>query len=117
MFLAADRGLRKSRARQVFINRRAFLFPKCEIEDRPLPRLRLRPDSSHMLLDDAAHGGQADAGALEIGFSMQTLKRGKQLVRVAHIEAHAVIAHKEGGRAISKAFANLNGGMLAGARV
>jgi hypothetical protein len=47
-----------------------------------------------MPVNDAADVGQADTGALEIRGPVQTLKNSKELMRVAHIEPHSVIANK-----------------------
>ena len=42
---------------------------------------------------NSLHDGQADTCALEFLRGMQSLEDAKELVRVAHVEAHAVIAH------------------------
>lgn len=44
-----------------------------------------------MALDDPAHAGQTDAGALEFFHSVQALKHTEQLVGVLHVEAHTVV--------------------------
>ncbi|EEF23686.1 conserved hypothetical protein, partial [Ricinus communis] len=52
-----------------------------------------------MALDNAAHIGQADAGAIEIFHAVQALEHAKQLVGVFHVEADAIVGHVEHGLA------------------
>src|SRR5688572_25799582 len=53
----------------------------------------LGPDASAVSCDDPLHGRQADPAALEFIGSMQALERPEQLRRMAHIEAHTVVAN------------------------
>ena len=62
----------------------------------PLPGCGLRPDPAAVLVDDALHGGQADAGARELPCVVKSLERAEQLAGVGHVEAHAVVAHEIG---------------------
>ena len=54
---------------------RGFIFPKSEIEGGLLAWVRVGPDASLMLFNDALDGSKADARALELGFAMEALKR------------------------------------------
>src|SRR5579871_3680823 len=60
----------------------------CALTHRPL-----RPHLSPVALDDALHRGQPDTCAFKLFLGMQPLKRGKQLVHIGHVEAHAVVPH------------------------
>src|SRR5688500_17994525 len=46
-------------------------------------------------MDHALHRGQAYPGAAELLRAVQPLERTEQLVREAHVEAGAVVAHEE----------------------
>src|SRR5467141_2207467 len=67
-----------------------------EVERRSLIDHALGPDPAAVPVDDASDGGEADAGALEVGSGMQSLEHAEQLVRVLHVEAGAVIPDHEG---------------------
>jgi hypothetical protein len=47
-----------------------------------------------MAVDDAPHGGQADAPSFELARRMQALEGAKQLVGVGHVEPGTVVANK-----------------------
>jgi hypothetical protein len=46
-------------------------------------------------MDDSLHSGQADAGSLELGVVVKSLKRAEEFVGVGHVEPGAVIAYEE----------------------
>jgi N-acetylmuramoyl-L-alanine amidase len=46
-------------------------------------------------LDDAAHVGEADTGALGLINAVETLKHAKQLVGLLHVEADAVVTDED----------------------
>ena len=58
--------------------------------------MKILLDPAAMTIDDAAHGRQADSSSFECGRAVQTLKRGKQLLRVVHIETNDVVAQEIG---------------------
>ena len=70
------------------------------MEGRPFIHGPLGPNTSAMSGNDALHGREADAGPLEIFGAVQALERAKELLRVAHVEAHAVVSHEEGRHAV-----------------
>src|SRR5439155_11158650 len=49
-----------------------------------------RPDAPAVTMDDAPHGGEPDARALELVLPVQTLEHAEQLARIAAVEAGAV---------------------------
>ena len=53
-----------------------------------------------MAQDDAAHRRQADAGARELAGAVQALEGAEQAIGEAHVEAGAVVAHREGRRLV-----------------
>src|SRR5580704_2647426 len=71
-----------SSARQRKIKRSAFIY------------FRLRPDVAAMPLDNALHDGQANSGAFKGLDRVQTLKNAKELARVLHVKARAIVANK-----------------------
>src|ERR1017187_9921247 len=73
--------------------------PKCEVERRAPVHLRFGPDAPAVAVNDALHGGQADAGAWKFGRPVQALKGSEQRTSVCHIEAGAVVAHIKRGLA------------------
>src|SRR5258706_7097761 len=54
----------------------------------------LDPHVPLVTLDDALHGREPDAGALELLLRMHALKRREQFPGVAHVEARTVVAHE-----------------------
>src|SRR5690348_13184124 len=70
-----------------------------ETEHGALPGLAFGPGAAAVQRRDPGHGGEADAGAGELGFGVQALERAEELVGVLHLEAGAVVAHAEGGGA------------------
>src|SRR5258706_11675220 len=50
-----------------------------------------------MAVDDALHDGQADPGAGKFVRAVQPLKYAEQFPGIAHVEAHAVVAHPVDG--------------------
>src|SRR5438105_1765111 len=72
---------------------------ECEIERGTRARAGLSPDAAAVAADDAVHGGQADAGALEFGRGVQPLEGLEKLVGEGHVESGAVVADVEDPRA------------------
>src|SRR6185436_15302096 len=66
-----------------------------EVERRASALGALGPDAAAVAVDDPLHGGQADAGALELGGGVQALEGGEQLLGVDHVEAGPVVADEE----------------------
>src|SRR3954467_2291057 len=65
-----------------------------EGEGGPLPDLAFGPDLPTVARDDAADGGQADAGAGEFAGGVEALEGPEQLGGVGHVEPGAVVAHE-----------------------
>src|SRR5262249_50096494 len=61
-----------------------------ERERRAGPVIRSRPDAAVMALDDRAAHGEADAHAVSLG----RVEGREELLRIARIEADAVVAHR-----------------------
>src|SRR5207244_2614169 len=72
---------------------RAVLPRQREIEARALLRLRFGPYPAAVAHDHALHDREADAGPGELVLAVQPLEHAEELRRVAHVEAHAVVAH------------------------
>src|SRR5439155_9352863 len=66
-----------------------------EVKARAAVDLRLGPDIAAVAAHDAAHRCEADPGALEIGRAVQALEHAEEPIRKAHVEAGAVVAHRE----------------------
>src|SRR5437899_4888785 len=62
-----------------------------EVEGCPLSDSALGPGPAAMAVDDAAHGGQADAHARKLALAVQALEGAEQLVGIDHVEAHPVV--------------------------
>src|SRR4051794_24140234 len=72
------------------------------------------PDPSAVANDDTLDCGQANAGTLKFVGMMKTLEHAKKLVRVLHVETHAIIAHEQHRLAVLFAItANLDLGWVA----
>ena len=63
-----------------------------EVKRRAFVRLAFGPDAPAMAGDDAVDDRQADAGAFEIVGAMQALEHAEEFLRVALVEADAVVA-------------------------
>src|SRR5688572_16311265 len=61
-----------------------------------------------MTHNDSMHRGQANAGSGIFGRSVQPLEWTKQLVGVFHVEARAVVSHKEHVFAVENPAAEFN---------
>ncbi len=61
-----------------------------------------------MLAYDALNGRQPDPGTWEFPGIVESLKCPKQLVRVGHVEANAIIPNKECGFAVGNALSEFN---------
>src|SRR5688572_13196999 len=66
---------------------------KREIEGRPLADLAFSPRFPAMTGDNPPDVGQSDARSFKFAFGMQSLKYAKELGRVLHVEARAVVSH------------------------
>jgi len=56
-----------------------------------------------MAVNDPLHGGQPYPGSFEILMPMQALEHPKELIGIARVEAHSVVAHKNCGHATGHA--------------
>src|SRR5208282_5079520 len=63
-----------------------------EIERGPFVHDAFSPYPAAVTGDDALHGRESDPGALEIFGQVQALEHTKELVRVLHVEADAVVS-------------------------
>src|SRR5690348_2230263 len=79
-----------------------------EMKRRSVAGLTLRPCVAAVSANDAPHGREADAGALELAHAVQALKRREQLPRVARVEADAVVAHEIDGASVAAQHADLD---------
>src|SRR5258708_23667798 len=75
---------------QFSLRRSASIFER-EVESSPLFRLGVGPSSPAVPVHDTLDDGQPDSRARIFIRSMQSLEDSKQLVRVAHVESHAVV--------------------------
>src|ERR1700733_8032956 len=64
-----------------------------EVEGRAFAQAAVRPDPPAVAGHDPVHDRKSDAGALELLHGMQPLEEAEELRRIAHVEAHAVIAY------------------------
>jgi hypothetical protein len=64
-----------------------------KVKRRPLVRLTFRPGAAAVPGDDAAHNGQADAGARKLFGPVQALEYAEAPVSIGHIEADTVVVH------------------------
>ena len=69
---------------------------QCKIKRCSLLYRAFGPNPAAVAVNDALHGGQANTGARKFSHAMQTLERSEKFVRVGHVEAGAVVAHKVG---------------------
>src|SRR5262249_41617385 len=86
-------SLRLSSTNRIFLAsmlRTSVLYQR-EIEGCAIVDPAFAPDAPTVALQDAAHRSQADPGALEFIFAVQTLEHTEQFVRVLHVESDAVI--------------------------
>src|SRR5262245_63047026 len=81
------------------------------------PGRRFAPHAAAVPLYDAPRVRQADSGAVVLGRIVQPLKRRKQLVRVGHVEADAVVAHGDFDGRLDMTRRNLDACFLARAGV
>src|SRR5579863_873281 len=65
---------------------------QCEVESGPLPHCAFGPHTPPVPVDNALDRSQPNPGAWEVRLSVQSLKRGKQLVRLGRIETGPVVA-------------------------
>src|SRR4029453_16097801 len=71
-----------------------------EVECRAAVAPSFAPHAPAVSFDDAPHGRQPDAGAVELLACMKALKDAEQLFRVRHVESDAVVAHVHHGLAV-----------------
>src|SRR6185295_16573048 len=69
----------------------ASLRTERELEPAAAAELRRRGDLAAVALDDPAHVGEADAGALELAGAVQALEHLEQAIGAGHVEADAVV--------------------------
>jgi len=70
-------------------------FWKSEMENRPLLRLRLDPDSAAEPFEHLLANSQADSGALVLLSAVQTLEKDENPLKVLRIDSDAVVAHRK----------------------
>src|SRR3990170_1342988 len=83
-------------------------FPEGEVEGRALIDFRLGPHAAAVAVDDPLDNGQADARPFVLLGPVQALEDRKELVRVAHVEADAVVPDEPGGLAPLRPAADLD---------
>src|SRR5712691_12960151 len=81
------------------------IFPPCrigaalrregEVKRGAFAGFAFGPGTPAVAGDDAAHVGEADPAAFKFVRSVQPLEHPEQLVRILHVEAHAVVAHEQ----------------------
>src|ERR1035437_8806820 len=76
-----------------------------EIEGGAFINRGFGPEVPAVLAHDPVHGGQPDAGALEVLGPMEALEYAEQFVGVFHIKADAVVADEDGAVAVLLAVA------------
>src|SRR5207244_10412168 len=64
------------------------------MERSAFARLAFGPGPATVLVDDALHGGQAQAVPGKLVCVMQALEHAEEFVRVAWVKARAVVAHE-----------------------
>src|SRR5438034_4664503 len=70
-----------------------------EIEGGPSLHRALGPHLAAVSVDDAPHGSQPDAAALEFGRLVEPLEGAEQSIGVGHVEPSTVVADEERRRA------------------
>src|SRR5690348_15098710 len=68
-------------------------------------------------MNDPAHVGQPNPGPLEFNGAVEPLEDSEELVRVAHIETHTVVPHKNNILGRARLTADLNPGRFPGASI
>ena len=63
-----------------------------------------------MPVNDAPHIGEPDTGALKLGLRMQALEHTEQLIRILHVEPHAVVANAAHGLAVTAGAGDIDRG-------
>src|SRR5215831_1326774 len=87
-----------------------------EIEGRPFSDGALRPDVAAVPAHHARHDREADAVTRIVVGGVEPLEYLEQLLREAHVEADADVAHVEDGFATAHVSADLDGRRLPGLR-
>src|SRR5256885_193341 len=80
---------------------------------RPFARPALGPAPAAMSVDDALHGGQAQAVPGKLVRAMQAMEHAEEFVLVAHVKADAVVAHEIDNAFLGLARADADEGGLA----
>src|ERR1700691_5694056 len=70
--------------------------------------LRFRPDFASVPPNDPLHGDEPNPGSLEILLPMQPLEHSKELIGIARVEPHSVVAYKNRALAVHDPRAHLN---------
>src|SRR5579863_859262 len=86
--LRSQTGLRRRRPRL-----RSGRRCQGEVEGRAFAQAAVRPDPPAVAGHDPVHDRKSDARALELLHGMQPLEDAEELRRIAHVEAHAVVAY------------------------
>src|SRR4051812_18925329 len=66
-----------------------------EVEGSAFAHPAFGPSATSMAGDDAAYVGESDAGAFELGRTMQPLEHAEEFVDVSHVEADTVVADEK----------------------
>ena len=67
---------------------------KSEMECCSLAHCSFGPSATAVTTEYALYGSQANTGAFELGYGMETLEGQEQFIDIGHIEAGAVVAHE-----------------------
>src|SRR5262245_9293018 len=70
---------------------------KVDVTRRALVGDAFGPSASAVPVDDAADIRQADTGAFKFAGAVQALEHPEELVRIAHVEPHAIVADEQDG--------------------
>src|SRR5689334_19100467 len=71
-----------------------------EVEGGAAVGVGIGPDPAAVAMGEPRDGGQADAGAGELGLCVEALEDAEEFVAVGHVEAGAVVADEVGGLAV-----------------
>src|SRR3984957_8349774 len=89
-------------------NRTPLCDTQREKECRSSVKLRFRPDSPAVLPNDTLHNRQPYSRAFEIAGLMQPLENAKQLARVLHLEARAIVLDEYDALTVLHRLSHLN---------
>src|SRR5436190_18481852 len=74
--------------------------------------LRIGPDFASVFQNNSLRGGQSYSGSFKLFLRVKALEGGKQLVRVFHVEADAIIPHEDDFLVTVTIFSNLDHSIL-----